>query len=160
MPTLTFNKNDHLNVTEQPLSGSSISNWLNVLIQNRFHLDYRFIPRALYVTVMASFLSPFRYYERKKFHHIIEKVHVEEPIFIIGHFRSGTTFLHYLLGQDSKLGYVSTFETMTPGMIIANEDMFKNMVKNHLPTKRPMDDLEMHANLPYEVTKTNLLVLK
>jgi hypothetical protein len=48
------------------------------------------------------------------------------------------------------MGYVSTFETMTPGMIIANEQMFRDMVKNHLPDKRPMDDLEMHANLPYE----------
>jgi omega-hydroxy-beta-dihydromenaquinone-9 sulfotransferase len=150
MPTLTFSKKDYLNVTEQPLSGSSIVNWLNILVQNHFRIDYRFIPRALYVTAMTTTLSPFRYYEHKKFHHKIKEVNVKEPIFIIGHFRSGTTFLHYLLGQDPKLGYVSTFETMTPGMIIANEEMFKNIVKNHLPAKRPMDDLEMHANLPYE----------
>lgn len=150
MPTFSIDKKNYLNVTEQPLSGSSFVNWMNILIQNNFSIDYQFIPRALYVTAMTAALAPFRYYEHKKFHHKLQNVTVKEPLFIIGHFRSGTTFLHYLLGQDPGLGYVSTFETMTPGMIIANEEMFRNLVKNHLPAKRPMDDLEMHATLPYE----------
>ncbi len=150
MPVLSIDKNDYLNVTEQPLSGSSFINWIRILVQNRFRIDYQFLPRAMYVTLMTLFLSIFRFVERHKFDNIIQKVKVKEPIFIIGHFRSGTTFLHYLLGQDPKIGYVSTFETMTPGMIIAHEELFRNLVKNHLPAKRPMDDLEMHANLPYE----------
>lgn len=150
MPTFKIDKKNYLNVTEQPMSGSSFINWFKVLMQNHFNIDYQFIPRALYVTAMTAALSFFRTYERRKFHQLITKVTVKEPVFIIGHFRSGTTFLHYLLGQDPNLGYVSTFETMTPGMIIANEETFRNLVKNHLPAKRPMDDLEMHANLPYE----------
>lgn len=150
MPTISIDKSNYLNVTEQPMSGSSLLNWIKILVQNRFQIDPHFIPRALYVTLMSATLCPFRYVEHKKFHNIITQVQVKEPIFIIGHWRSGTTFLHYLLGQDPKLGYVSTFETMTPGMIIANEEFFRNIVKNHLPAKRPMDDLEMHANLPYE----------
>lgn len=150
MPHISFDHKDYFNITEQPLSGSSFSNLLKVFMQNHFAVDYQFLPRALYVTAMSILLSPFRMYEHVKFNKVIKQVQVKEPIFIIGHFRSGTTFLHYLLGQDPKLGYVSTFETMTPGMIIANEDLFRNIVKNHLPSKRPMDDLEMHANLPYE----------
>jgi omega-hydroxy-beta-dihydromenaquinone-9 sulfotransferase len=150
MPTFKIDKKNYLNVTEQPMSGSSFINWFKVLMKNHFNIDYQFIPRALYVTAMTAALSLFRTYEHRKFHQLVKKVKVKEPVFIIGHFRSGTTFLHYLLGQDPNLGYVSTFETMTPGMIIANEEMFKNLVKNHLPAKRPMDDLEMHANLPYE----------
>ncbi len=150
MPVLSIDKNDYLNVTEQPLSGSSFINWIRILVRNRFRIDFQFLPRAMYVTLMTLFLSIFRFIEHHKFDNIIQKVKVKEPIFIIGHFRSGTTFLHYLLGQDPKIGYVSTFETMTPGMIIAHEELFRNLVKNHLPAKRPMDDLEMHANLPYE----------
>jgi len=150
MPTFSIDHKNYLNVTEQPLSGSSLSNWFKVLAENHFDIDFQFIPRAIYVTAMMTALAPFRYYEHHKFHKKLNQVTVKEPIFIIGHFRSGTTFLHYLLGQDKNLGYVSTFETMTPGMIIANEEMFCNLVKNHLPAKRPMDDLEMHATLPYE----------
>lgn len=132
------------------MAGSSFVNWVRVLRDNHFSIDWQFIPRSIYVTGMITALTPFRVYEKRKFDKQIHETSVKEPLFVIGHWRSGTTFLHYLLGQDPNLGYVSTFETMTPGMIIANEDLFRNMVKNHLPSKRPMDDLEMHANLPYE----------
>lgn len=150
MPQFTIAKQDYLRIREQPMAGSTFVNWLKVLRDNHFSIDWQFIPRALYVTGMISALTPFRLYEQRKYQKDIENTTVKAPLFIIGHWRSGTTFLHYLLGQDKRLGYVSTFETMTPSMIIANEERFRNMVKNHLPSKRPMDDLEMHATLPYE----------
>ena len=150
MPRLTIEKQSYLRLREQPMAGSSFVNWIRVLRDNHFAIDWQFIPRAIYVTGMISVLTPFRLYEKKKFDKKIKNAKVTAPLFVIGHWRSGTTFLHYLLGQDPQLGYVSTFETMTPGMIIANEELFRNMVKEHLPDKRPMDDLEMHANLPYE----------
>ncbi len=150
MQQLRFSKQDFLHIEEQPLSGSNLRNWFKILKDNRFSIDWPFLPKAIYVTAMMTALSPFQYYEKRKMNSKIKKAHVSSPVFIIGHFRSGTTFLHYLLGHDPHFAYVSTFETMTPGMIIANEELFRNIVKNHLPAKRPMDDLEMHANLPYE----------
>lgn len=150
MPQLHYTHQDYLNLSEQPMAGTSLTNFMNVLRKNHFRIDWRFLPRALYVLGMATVLSPFRIQEKRNFHTAIQNTSITPPLFIIGHFRSGTTFLHYLLGQDTQLGYVSTFETMTPGMILSHEALFKDIVKNHLPAKRPMDDLEMHANLPYE----------
>jgi hypothetical protein len=123
---------------------------MKILIENRFNIDWRYIPKALYVTVMILIMTPFRIIEKKSFNKIKNDIMVKSPIFIIGHWRSGTTFLHYLMGQDKDLSFVSTFETMTPNMMIKNEDLFKNIVKNHLPIKRPMDNLELNADLPYE----------
>ena len=150
MPELTYQKSDHLRLGEQPLSGTSFHNWMKILIENRFNIDWSYIPKALYVTSLILAFTPFRYLEKRQYDDQINKVEKIQPIFVLGHFRSGTTFLHYLLGQDPELAYVSTYETMTPNLIIRNEKFFRNIVKNHLPSKRPMDDLEMHANLPYE----------
>jgi len=150
MTKLRYDKGDYLDVGEQPLSGTSFVNWVRLLIENRFRVDWRFIPKALYVTLMILVMTPFRIYEKRKCDKKLKDVKVVSPLFIIGHWRSGTTFLHYLLGQDKNLAYVSTFETMAPGMIIENEKFFKDIVKNHLPSKRPMDDLEFNADLPYE----------
>ncbi len=147
---LVYNGRDYLTVEKQPLAGSSINNWVKLLVENRFRVDWRFIPRAMYVSLMVAILTPFRIREALKHNDKIEKSKVKQPIFIIGHWRSGTTFLHYLMGQDPNLAYVSTFETMTPMMIIENENLFKSIVKTHLPSKRPMDDLEMKTDLPYE----------
>ena len=150
MKKLTFDKKDFLKIGEQPLSGTFFVNWIKILIENKFNIDWRYLPKALYVTIMILIMTPFRIFEKNSFDKIKNDIKVKSPIFIIGHWRSGTTFLHYLMGQDKNLAYVSTFETMTPNMMIKNEELFKNIVKNHLPNKRPMDNLELHADLPYE----------
>ena len=147
---LVFRGRDYLNVGEQPLAGSTLRNWVKVLAENKFDIDWQFIPRALYVSLMILVLSPFRFKESLKYDKKLLSIEVKKPIFIIGHWRSGTTFLHYLMGQDPNLAYVSTFATMAPSMILGYEDMFKPIVHAHLPSKRPMDDLEMKTDLPYE----------
>ncbi|RLF39114.1 MAG: sulfotransferase [Thermoplasmata archaeon] len=150
MTRLKFNKEDYLDITKQPLAGTSLANWIKLLIENHFDIDWQFWPKAIYVTFMILALSPLRIYEKIKFEKEIRKTQTPLPIFIIGHFRSGTTFLHYLMGQDRNLAKVSTFETMSPWMFIEGEKFLKNFVKKRLPEKRPMDDLEMEADLPYE----------
>ena len=140
----------YLNPTMQPSAGSSLLNWLRVLAENRFRIDWQFIPRALYVTLMIALFTPFRFYEKLKFDEKVRKLHVAPPLFIVGHFRSGTTFLHYLMGHDHNLGYVSTFETMTPWVFLGSEKIFKGVVRKYLPEKRPMDDLEADVSFPYE----------
>ena len=150
MTKLRFDKSDYLNVGGQPLAGTSFVNWLKVLIENRFQIDWQFLPKALYVTMMILTTIPFRISERRIFDKKLETVKIAPLLFIVGHWRSGTTFLHYLMGQDKSLAQVSTFETMTPGVFLGSEKMFRKIVKNHLPEKRPMDDLEMGADLPYE----------
>ena len=150
MKKLYYEKSDYLNIGEQPLSGTSFVNWMILLIENKFRINWQYIPKALYVTLMIIVMTIFRISEKYKFDKKLKNVDVVPPLFIVGHWRSGTTFLHYLLGQDKNLSYVSTFETMAPGLIIENEKMFKDIVKNHIPNKRPMDDLEMNVDLPYE----------
>ncbi|MCD6448174.1 MAG: sulfotransferase [Thermoplasmata archaeon] len=145
---LKFNKDAYLNFSQQPLGGSSFTNWLYLLAENKFCIDWRFVPRALYVTMLILFLTPSRIKEKRMVERKLRDVEIVPPLFIVGHFRSGTTFLHYLMGQDKSLAYVSTFETMAPWVLL--NDKLRKLVEERLPEKRPMDDLEMDAGLPYE----------
>jgi hypothetical protein len=145
-----FNKKDYLILNKQPLAGTTFVNWIKVLIENKFKIDWQFIPKAFYVTVMIIFVTPLRLIEKRKFDEKIKNIDVKKPIFIIGHWRSGTTFLHYLMGQDKNLGYTSTMDTLDPSIFLNYEKILKNIVSNSLPKKRPMDNLEMQADLPYE----------
>ncbi len=148
MPKLKYAKPHYLNLTQQPLGGTSFKNWFRLLAENKFRINWQFIPRAIYVTLLILSLTPFRIKEKRKIEEKLKDVKIVPPLFIVGHFRSGTTFLHYLMGQDKSLAYVSTFETMAP-WILLNEKLRK-LVEERLPEKRPMDDLEMEAGLPYE----------
>jgi len=150
MGKLDFDKSFYLNPKMQPLGGSTLTNILRLLAWNEFRVDWRFIPRVLYIMTLSSLFFPVRFYENLKFSKKIENTKIPQIICIIGHFRSGTTFLHYLLGQDKNLSYVSTRETMTPSMMIACDKLLDKVVQQHLPSKRPMDDLEMETRLPYE----------
>jgi len=150
MTKLKYEKNDYLVLKEQPLAGTSFINWMRLLIDNRFRIDWRLIPRAIYVTMMISLIYPLRRNEISKFDEKINNTKNALPVFIIGHWRSGTTFLNYLMGQDKAFSYVSTLETMAPYLFLGHEKFVKKIVERDLPEKRPMDDLEMEVDLPYE----------
>jgi hypothetical protein len=145
-----FEKKYYLILNKQPLAGSTFVNWIKVLVENRFQIDWQFLPKALYVTIMILVTTPLRLIEKWKFEKKIQDVTIEKPIFIIGHWRSGTTFLHYILGKDKNLGYVSTMDTLDPSVFLTFEKLLKRIVANSLPEKRPMDNLEMGTDLPYE----------
>ncbi|MCD6223253.1 MAG: hypothetical protein J7K12_06205 [Thermoplasmata archaeon] len=47
-----------------------------------------------YSILMSFLLTPLNIWERIKFDKKIEEQELKPPIFIIGHWRSGTTYLH------------------------------------------------------------------
>ena len=147
---LNYGKQAYLILNKQPLAGTSFVNWIKILIDNKFKVDWQFIPKALYVSIMVLAATPLRYFERRKYDKKINDIVIKAPIFIIGHWRSGTTFMHYLLGKDKNLGYSSTMQTLDPSVFLNNEELLRKIVANSLPNKRPMDNLEMQADLPYE----------
>jgi hypothetical protein len=145
-----FDNKFYLTIDEQPLAGTTLPNWVKVLLENRFQVDWQFLPKAMYVSIMILSITPLRMVERRKFDKKINDIKIKEPIFIIGHWRSGTTFLHYLMGQDKNLGYASTMDTLDPSIFLQYTKLLKSVVSKSLPKKRPMDNLEMQTDLPYE----------
>jgi hypothetical protein len=135
---------------QQPLAGSTFKNWIELLIENRFNVDWQFIPKSMYVSIMIFLTTPLRIIENRTVNKQIKNIKIKDPIFIIGHWRSGTTFLHYLMGQDKNLSYSSTMDTLAPSVFLNFDNFLKKLVVKSLPKKRPMDNLEMNAHLPYE----------
>jgi hypothetical protein len=72
------------------------------------------------------------------------------PIFIIGHYRSGTTYLHNLLGCDAALAYPSTFQVFFPEVFLGAEDMLGPIFRKTLPARRPFDHVRLDPDLPHE----------
>ena len=144
-------KENTLVVTKEPLAGDTLSNLLRLLVQNRFKIDFRYMPRMLYAITISSIMAPFRIKEHITFEKTIKETEIKhDPIFILGHWRSGTTYLHNVLSLDKNLGYFSTFHAMLPSVFLGSEKRFKPFVASSIPKKRPMDDVSMRADLPQE----------
>ncbi|MBN2544885.1 MAG: sulfotransferase [Spirochaetes bacterium] len=131
-------------------AGSTFTNWINILFKIKFKIEFKFIPRAILTTFATFFLMPFVILEKIIYDKKIKKIHVKSPIFIIGHMRSGTTFLHYLLSQDKRFCYLTTAETIFPSIFILLNKLINKFMNFVLPLKRPMDNMKLNNNLPQE----------
>jgi len=84
---------------------------------------------------------------------LIKKRSIKEddaPVFIIGHWRSGTTFLHYLMAKDTYFGYLSLYQAFTPNIATIGGRFFKSLLRPLVPGKRPQDNIEVDIDLPAE----------
>jgi len=109
---------------------------------------------TFYVTLLCSLaMKPIRMVENILYRRRIEQTAIEkDPIFIIGHWRSGTTHLHNVLSQDSKHAYVTTLQAIFPTCCVVLEKCkpLKRLVSLALPEKRMMDNVKLGLDYPQE----------
>lgn len=72
------------------------------------------------------------------------------PVFIIGHWRSGTTLMHELMAMDHRLSFPTNFDAFVPNHFLASRVVFYPIVKMLMPKRRPMDDMSMGVGSPQE----------
>ena len=72
------------------------------------------------------------------------------PVFIVGHWRSGTTLLHELMVRDERYSSPSTFQCFAPHHFLVSEWAFRKFGNWLLPGKRPMDNMSAGWDRPQE----------
>ncbi len=72
------------------------------------------------------------------------------PVFILGHWRSGTTWLHQLMSCDPGLAAPTSVQCFTPETFLMMRAIMAPVLRLLLPKKRPMDNVEMSASSPEE----------
>lgn len=141
---------DYLRVKTHSCVGCSLTNWVEKIYQNSNHIEYYFLPRLVFITFMILLATPLHLYEKIRYEEKIKQSQPKNPLFIIGYYRSGTTFLHYLLGQDHNLAYPTTADVINPNTFLGSEQIVNLLTNFVLPETRPMDNLQMDSSLPFE----------
>jgi len=138
---------------EHPLAMGSVRSWFR-LLWNSGGVDARYLTRVLFVTLTTLLTSPVRVYERVRYGRAVRRTQIPpEPIFIIGHWRTGTTHLHLLLCQDPQLGFVSMFQTLAPGFFLAGRGIIQKIVGYWLEKGHPtrfIDNVPLRIDAPQE----------
>jgi len=138
---------------ESPLVFTSLSNWLR-LLWNGNGIDWEYLPRVLSVFLSASLTIPFRLYEQIRYGRVIKNTEIHpSPIFILGHWRTGTTHLHNILSQDKRFGHVTTFQAMAPGFCLMGEKRIKKLLGYMMSkryTTRIIDNIPLSFDAPQE----------
>ena len=147
---LKYTYKNYLNLTTHTALGSSLPKWLGLLARNKFLIDIRFLPKVLFITGNIILNVPFQLYEYLRYNKAVKKFKVQRPIFIVGHYRSGTTYLHNVLSKDPNFCFCSTYEALTPLVFLSTGNITKKILSWAMPSTRPQDNVAAGADVPNE----------
>ncbi|MEE8295331.1 MAG: sulfotransferase, partial [Sphingomonadales bacterium] len=75
---------------------------------------------------------------------------VYPPVFILGHWRSGTTHLYNILSKSPRFQYVNPYQAGLPGDFLLLTKLFGPLLKRSLPKGRFIDEVPVTPTSPQE----------
>lgn len=140
---------DKFEAAMSTIAGSGFPTFLHSVKAHKIDSEYK---AKLFKAGLISLVGePFRFAEKFRYGSAIDKLEIKEaPIFILGHWRSGTTLLHNLVSQDPRMGYVTTYQSVFPNFTLSSKWLWKNMMKVMMPATRASDNVELSVDYPQE----------
>jgi omega-hydroxy-beta-dihydromenaquinone-9 sulfotransferase len=130
------------------LYGMTSGECVRLLRKHGFAVDPAYWPRAGFMAGMGVLNSALAQYENHVHGPAVARAEIKPPLFILGHWRSGTTRLHNLLATDRQFAYASMFEVLNPHTFLSTERFSKYLFI--APRTRMMDDVVLDARVPFE----------
>jgi hypothetical protein len=132
-------------------SGIHFTGWLRILARNRFRIHPFRIVMATIILLLGAFNSCLAILQRLRLGRKIDATKIEQqPIFIVGHWRSGTTLLHEFLVLDPRHYYADTYACFCPHHFLISRWILPRMIGFLMPTRRPMDNMAAGWDRPQE----------
>lgn len=132
------------------LAGITAGDWVRLLHANR--VDATYAHRAALISLLSVVNSWHRHRESGRFGAAIRATPLAgPPLFILGHWRSGTTHLHNLLALDTEqFAFANTYQVVNPHTFLTTEAVNTRRFAWMLPPKRPMDNMALSFQSPQE----------
>jgi len=131
-----------------PLIGANFTTFLKVIANGKVKPSRW--PHLILTSMLILLFSPFRLLDFFWFRISLKnKPLTSPPVFILGHWRSGTTFLHNLLCQIDDAAFVTTFQSVFPHHL-KSKALIGAFMKKAMPSRRPGDNIKMDIDYPQE----------
>ncbi len=135
------------------LLGVRFDNWLRLLWRCRFRILPSKIPEAILITLLSLVLFPFAIIEGLLCAIPLRRTRVtNDPVFILGHWRSGTTYLQNLMTRDPQFDWFSPLNTAMFSNYVLLGWLLHGGVSSGIKDARPMDNVQYTMDLPMEET--------
>ena len=132
------------------LGGITAGDWVKLLRDNHFNIALSCLPRAIAISSQSLQNSVFRGYEQWRYDPKLKDVAVQPPLFLLGHWRNGTTHLHNLLTVDERFAFANNYQAFFPHSFLSTEAFASRLLAFFLPKRRPMDNIEWDMRSPQE----------
>lgn len=125
--------------------------WSRLLVRSRFAVHWSKWYVAAAVTVISVAHTALRCLQRVLYGRRVDRTPLSQaPVFIIGHWRSGTTLLHELLIRDPRHACPTTYECLAPHHFLISRSWLPRLFWWLMPSRRPMDNMPAGWDRPQE----------
>ncbi|MEM7457533.1 MAG: sulfotransferase, partial [Planctomycetota bacterium] len=132
-------------------NGMRVGGFARLLSENGFRIHPSRWPMTVLGSATSSFNTVMSLAQRVTHGGRVDREElVAPPVFITGHWRSGTTLMHELMSLDPGLAFPNNYDAFSPGHALLTGPLFSRFVDVLMPGQRPMDDMGMRAFSPCE----------
>jgi hypothetical protein len=129
--------------TDQLITGIEAGDWLRLLGRNRFRVDPTYLHRAAWVGGLSVGSSLLGLLEEARYARQLAAVEVDPaPLFVLGHWRSGTTHMHNLLGRMPGNTYSTVFQCIFPNSFLTTAGIVPPLTARFMDPTRSYDNVK------------------
>ena len=124
--------------------------WWPLMKKNQ--IDFKFWHKAFLITLISALVWPLQKIQSIFYGKKIRSIDLNKnpPVFILGHWRSGTTHLHYILHQDPQFGTLSNYQAFLFNLALLSKTKLKWILNPLMPPTRPQDNTAFDLYKPAE----------
>ena len=130
--------------------GMPMGVWYRLFLKNGLAFSPSRVLQVIRMSVTTPFNTLFHGLDRLAYGRRVARMTPQAPLFIVGHWRTGTTLLHELLVRDPQFAFPTTFQVMCPQHFLFTSGFIPRLMNHALPAKRPMDDMPVGFDRPQE----------
>jgi hypothetical protein len=125
--------------------------WWRMCARHGFRIHPIRWPMAFLIGLVTPCNAALGLAQRWRYGQRIDQTDVlQPPVFIIGHWRSGTTFLHELMHLDPRFVSPTTYQCFAPHHCLLTEGLMNRFGRWLMPKQRPMDNMAAGWDRPQE----------
>lgn len=133
------------------LTGIDTLKLIHLLGQNQFRVQRRHLGSLRHIAAISLPATIFGVLDSLRYGGKVAETPVSPPpLFILGHWRSGTTFLQKLLSFDPRCACPTFFQCTFPNAFISGEPFLKPRTADNIPPRRPFDNVGLGVDEPFE----------
>ncbi len=129
--------------TDQLITGIEFGDWFKMLADNGFKVSPEYFHRAAWITGWSLPATLFGKLEDARYGRQLAAMDVEPtPLFILGHWRSGTTHMHNMLGRDPNNTFSTVYQCVFPSSFLTTEKFLPQLTGGLLTDTRTYDNVK------------------
>jgi hypothetical protein len=127
---------------EQLITGINLSQWNKLLSRNDYSVSPEYYHRLAWITGLSAASSALAQIEKARFSEKLEQMEINPtPLFILGHWRTGTTHMHNMLGRDPNHTFSTLYQVLFPDSFLTTGGIGPKLLRNAVPNKRSYDNV-------------------